>query len=425
MTAAAATMSAALHLSDRIKDYGSYAGFACVLGLAVLSLLYFAQAREVKRLREWAGRAPERDAELQARVTAEAQQRAATPAAVPAAAAAAPAAAAATPAGQAAAAKPATPAAQPAAPAAGGPAPAKPGQPQPAATPGQPQPAATPGRPSAQPPAPKPGVPAPATAAAAAAGAAAASPATTKPEAPKDGDGDGAAPPAGAGGGPGSPTPATPSGANGAVDQPTQITPAPAAAASAAPKPAPKPGQPLRPPASPPVAADEHEHSPLRATLMIVGGVLGVIAVVLVLVFTVFSGGGDKKTPNTIGNAPATTPGSSSQGGTSTGSKAAPVARGDVEVAVLNGTTVPGLAREVGTKLQNAGFKLGTVTNAPDQARSATVVAYQPGHVNEARVVARLIHVGTDAVKQIDQSTAVVAGQGAFVVVTVGADQST
>ena len=72
MTAAAATIIAALHVSDRIKDYGSYAGFACVLGLAVLSLLYFAQAREVKRLREWAGRAPERDAELQARVTAEA-----------------------------------------------------------------------------------------------------------------------------------------------------------------------------------------------------------------------------------------------------------------------------------------------------------------------------------------------------------------
>src|SRR5213078_3817377 len=105
MTAHAATVVAALHVSQRIKDYGSYAGFACVLGLAVLSLLYFAQAREVKRLREWAGRAPERDAELQARVTAEAQQRTAVPAA-PAAAAAAGAAsksasAAATPAGQA------------------------------------------------------------------------------------------------------------------------------------------------------------------------------------------------------------------------------------------------------------------------------------------------------------------------------------
>ena len=110
MTAAAATITAALHVSDRIKDYGSYAGFACVLGLAVLSLLYFAQAREVKRLREWAGRAPERDAELQARVTAEAQQRAAVPA-VPAAAPK-PATAAATPAGQTATPKPATAPAQ-------------------------------------------------------------------------------------------------------------------------------------------------------------------------------------------------------------------------------------------------------------------------------------------------------------------------
>src|SRR6059036_1653350 len=65
MTAHAATIVAALHVSERIKDYGSYAGFAAVLGLAVLSLLYFAQAREVKRLREWAGRAPELVDELQ------------------------------------------------------------------------------------------------------------------------------------------------------------------------------------------------------------------------------------------------------------------------------------------------------------------------------------------------------------------------
>src|SRR3954465_1470813 len=60
---------------DRIEQYGSYAGFAAVLGLAVLSLLYFAQAREVKRLREWAGRAPEREAELQQRVQSSAAQR--------------------------------------------------------------------------------------------------------------------------------------------------------------------------------------------------------------------------------------------------------------------------------------------------------------------------------------------------------------
>ena len=35
-------------------------GLAAFLGLAVLALLYFSQARDVRRLREWAGRAPER-----------------------------------------------------------------------------------------------------------------------------------------------------------------------------------------------------------------------------------------------------------------------------------------------------------------------------------------------------------------------------
>jgi hypothetical protein len=385
MTAHAATIVAALHVSERIKDYGSYAGYACVLGLGVLALLYFAQAREVKRLREWAGRAPERDAELQARVAAEAQQRAAAAAAPPPK----PASAAATPAGQAVSARPAV---------------------APQAAPDQ-KPAAP-----AQPATPKPGVPAPATAAAAAAGAASASPPAAKPQAPKSGDG--ATPP------PSTPTPATPAGAspNGAVDQPTQITPAPAASA---PKPAPRPGQPLRPPPPAPVAAQE-DHSPLRVTLMIVGGVAAVVGIVLVLVLVVFSGNDNKKAPNTIGNAPVTTPTTSSKSGAKPGANTTgPVSRGDVTVAVLNGTTIPGLARSVGTRLQTAGFKLGTVTNAPDQARSATVVSYRPGHEAEARVVARLSHVGTDAVKPIDQSTQVVAGQEADVVVTVGADQST
>jgi hypothetical protein len=53
-----------------IQEIGSYAGLAAVLGLAVLSALYFSQARDVRRLREWAGRAPERDAEARSRVGA-------------------------------------------------------------------------------------------------------------------------------------------------------------------------------------------------------------------------------------------------------------------------------------------------------------------------------------------------------------------
>ncbi len=41
-----------------LQEIGSYAGLAAVFGLAVLSALYFSQARDVKRLREWAARAP-------------------------------------------------------------------------------------------------------------------------------------------------------------------------------------------------------------------------------------------------------------------------------------------------------------------------------------------------------------------------------
>ena len=43
-----------------VQEIGAVAGWAAVVGLAVLSALYFSQARDIKRLREWAGRARER-----------------------------------------------------------------------------------------------------------------------------------------------------------------------------------------------------------------------------------------------------------------------------------------------------------------------------------------------------------------------------
>src|SRR4051812_1904238 len=92
-------VAAGLSLDDQLTQIGALAGLAAIPGLAVMSLLYFGQSREVKRLREWAGRAPERAAELEQRVAADAQRRVqsqpvrpaqpATPAAQAAAAAAA------------------------------------------------------------------------------------------------------------------------------------------------------------------------------------------------------------------------------------------------------------------------------------------------------------------------------------------------
>src|ERR1700754_1132105 len=62
----------ALSFQGQVEKYGAYVGIAAFFGLAVLSLLYFSQARELKRLREWAGRAPERARELEQRVVAQA-----------------------------------------------------------------------------------------------------------------------------------------------------------------------------------------------------------------------------------------------------------------------------------------------------------------------------------------------------------------
>src|SRR4051812_40622230 len=81
----------AFSISDQIDKIGNYAAFASIVGVGVMALLYYSQAREVKRLRDWAGRAPERAAELEAQAL-QAADRArtapGTPAATPATAAA-------------------------------------------------------------------------------------------------------------------------------------------------------------------------------------------------------------------------------------------------------------------------------------------------------------------------------------------------
>jgi LytR cell envelope-related transcriptional attenuator len=56
---------------DLIERVGSYVGMAAFLGLAILALLYFSQARDVRRLRDWAGRAPERAVDVERTVTQE------------------------------------------------------------------------------------------------------------------------------------------------------------------------------------------------------------------------------------------------------------------------------------------------------------------------------------------------------------------
>jgi hypothetical protein len=61
---------------DLIEQIGAFLGLVAFVALAVLVLLYFQQARDVRRLREWAGRAPERAAEAAAEAAAAASREA-------------------------------------------------------------------------------------------------------------------------------------------------------------------------------------------------------------------------------------------------------------------------------------------------------------------------------------------------------------
>lgn len=61
---------------ELIKEIGAFAGLVAFLGLALLALLSFTQGRDIRRLREWAGSAPERDSELKETTSAAAAERA-------------------------------------------------------------------------------------------------------------------------------------------------------------------------------------------------------------------------------------------------------------------------------------------------------------------------------------------------------------
>jgi hypothetical protein len=152
-----------------------------------------------------------------------------------------------------------------------------------------------------------------------------------------------------------------------------------------------------------------------------IGLALAALAVLGVGLALVLGGGDDDPATEAAAPTVAPAPGAGEPASTSATS---PSARGDVTVAVLNGTTTPGLARRVADDVKGGGYKLGTVANATEQNRSATTIQYVDGARDDARTVASLIGIGGDAISQLDQSTLLVAGEAARVVVTVGADQN-
>jgi hypothetical protein len=150
------------------------------------------------------------------------------------------------------------------------------------------------------------------------------------------------------------------------------------------------------------------------AGLLILGGA-GAFAI------TELSGGDDPAAPSG-GDRAAPAPEGEEQNGERQRSRPR-VVPGNVTVAVLNGTTVPGLAKLVGERVESHGFQLGTVANTADQEqqRAESVVLYAPGHEREARALNRRLEITQR--QPIDPASQELAGD-ATVVVIAGADLS-
>jgi hypothetical protein len=108
---------------------------------------------------------------------------------------------------------------------------------------------------------------------------------------------------------------------------------------------------------------------------------------------------------------------------TKTTAKAKPVSPSKITVAVLNGTSIPGLAAQVGDRVSADGFTLGTEGNAPQVGgqRANSIAMYAPGHQRDADRVAKKLDIHN--VQAVDSNTQQIAGD-ASVVVIVGSDKT-
>ena len=89
-------------------------------------------------------------------------------------------------------------------------------------------------------------------------------------------------------------------------------------------------------------------------------------------------------------------------------------------VAVLNGTTVQGLAAQVGEEVRAGGFTLGTIGNAARIDQTSSEVLYRDGQARAARAVAN--RLGIDKTGPVDSVNEEIAGSF-DVVVLVGSDR--
>jgi LytR cell envelope-related transcriptional attenuator len=348
-----------------IEQIGSYAGLAAIVGLALLSALYFSQARDVRRLREGEeGRAAD------AAPAEQAQARG-------------------------------------------------PKRPTAAVVPGQGEPAGAEAEESGQPAAAASGRAAPVAAgeesngkdekASARAAAGSTAPAASAAVASANAGGGQAAPAETQVGAP----PVERGNVARPSPQPTPRLPPPRPGATAAALRS--ASSPSSSPPTPTARQPWYRALPARYLALIVAGIV-VLSAGAVYAFAALIGEGGADSGGSVASEEAG--GSEGAGG---GEGAAPLDPSTITVAVLNGTEVAGLAGQIADSVEAAGFQRGNVSNAPQQGGTAeSAVLFADGAERAARQVGQ--ELGISQIEPIDEQSRTLAGT-ADVVVVVGADQ--
>jgi hypothetical protein len=111
---------------------------------------------------------------------------------------------------------------------------------------------------------------------------------------------------------------------------------------------------------------------------------------------------------------------SGGEGGAGGKQASANVKPSEIEVSVLNGTAVPGLAATFGNEVEHHGFQLGAVTNS-SSSFAASVVMFTPGSGREAHRVASALEISRVRPMSSDISS---VSAGAPVAVVIGEDNA-
>ncbi len=169
-------------------------------------------------------------------------------------------------------------------------------------------------------------------------------------------------------------------------------------------------------------------HTRVSRLALVVASVVAVIVVIVAVLVLVNRGNNTPTAQNAASTGTAKA--SSTHAARRTRHRAAvTVTPSTVTVAVLNGTTTSHLAADIMAKLNSAGYKSGATTNAPEQNLTSTIVGYtQPSFRADALAVAKSLSLGPASVQGVSQGDRSAACPGAScpaqVIVTLGSDLS-